>query len=174
MASTPNNNNARQFDILKQKYEAFRAKVPEMVAIQAVNFFKRNFELQGFVDNGLNKWKTLSNPADRSRKILRKRGNLKNAIRKIKAERNKVVVGVGADIKYAALQNDGGKITITPKMRRYFWAMYKQTKNEYYKGLALTSKTHFEIPARPFIGDSAGLVKNVDRMIIKELNKALQ
>lgn len=168
------NNNAKKFDLLKQKYEAFRNKVPDMVAIQAVNFFKRNFELQGFVDNSLEKWKTLSNPADRSRKILRKRGTLKNAIRKIKAERNKVVVGVGTDVKYAALQNYGGQITITPKMRRYFWAMYKQTGQEYYKGLALTKKKHLDIPARKFIGDSAGLVKNIDRMIIKEMNLALK
>lgn len=170
----PTNNNAKRFDILQKKYEVFRARIPDMIAIQAVNFFKRNFELQGFVDQGLSKWKSLSNPADRSRQILRKRGTLKNAIRKIKAERNKVVVGVGSDVKHAALQNDGGKITITPKMRRYFWAMYKQTNNEYYKGLALTPKKHFDIPARKFIGDSAGLVKNIDRMIIKELNKALQ
>jgi phage gpG-like protein len=168
------NNNAKQFDMLKQKYEVFRNKVPDMIAIQAVNFFKRNFELQGFVDNGVEKWKTLSNPADRSRQILRKRGTLKNAIKKIKAERNKVVVGVGADVKYAALQNYGGQVPITPKMRRYFWAMYKQTSQEYYKGLALTKKTHLDIPARKFIGDSAGLVKNIDRMIVKEMNLALK
>lgn len=168
------NNNAKQFDVLKQKYEVFRNKVPDMIAIQAVNFFKRNFELQGFVDNGVEKWKTLSNPADRSRQILRKRGTLKNAIRKIKAERSKVVVGVGADVKYAALQNNGGQVLITPKMRRYFWAMYKQTGQEYYKGLALTKKKHLDIPARKFIGDSAALVKNIDRMIVKEMNLALK
>lgn len=168
------NNNAKKFDLLKQKYEAFRNKVPDMIAIQAVNFFKRNFELQGFVDNGLNKWKGLSNPADRSQKILRKRGTLKNAIKKIKAERNKVVVGVSADVKYASLHNYGGQITITPKMRRYFWAMYKETGQEYYKAMALTSKKHFDIPARKFIGDSAGLVKNIDRMIAKELQIALK
>lgn len=169
-----NNNNAKNFDLLKQKFEAFRNTIPDKIAIQAVNFFKRNFELQGFVDNGLDKWKTVSNPKDRSRKILSKRGNLKRGIKKIKADRNKVVVGVPSDIKYAALQNYGGKITITPKMRRFFWAMYIQTKEEYWKGLALTPKKELTIPARKFIGDSQGLVKNIDRMIAKELQTALK
>lgn len=168
------NNNAAQFEELKLKYEKFRSRIPDRIAIQAVNFFKRNFELQGFVDKGVEKWKTLSNPADRSRQILRKRGTLKNAIRKIKAERNKVVVGVGSDVKYAALQNYGGQVPVTPKMRRYFWAMYKQTGQDYYKGLALTKKTHLDIPARKFIGDSEGLVKNIDRMIATELKEALK
>lgn len=167
------NINTPQFDELKQKYEAFRNTIPDKIAIQAVNFFKRNFELQGFVNNGLEKWKPLSNPKDKGRKILSRRGNLKRAIKKIKAQRNLVIVGV-TDIKYASIQNDGGKIPITPKMRRYFWAMYKQTKQEYWKNLALTKKQHLEIPARKFIGDSNALVKNVDRMIVKELNIALK
>ena len=168
------NHNAQQFDVLQQKYEAFRTKIPDIVAILAVNFFKRNFELQGFMDNGVEKWKTLSNPADRSRQILRKRGTLKNAIRKITTERNKVIVGVGNDVKYAALQNYGGQIPITPKMRRYFWAMYKQTKQEYYKGLALTKKKHLDIPARKFIGDSATLVKEIDKQIVEQINLAIK
>lgn len=168
------NINAKQFDELKQKYEAFRNTIPEKIAIQAVNFFKRNFELQGFVNNGLEKWKPLSNPKDKGRKILSRRGNLKRSIKKIKVQRNLVVVGVASDIKYAEIQNYGGQIVITPKMRRYFWAMYKQTNEEYWKGLALTKKKHLDIPARKFIGDSQALVKNIDRMIIKELNIALQ
>lgn len=168
------NDNTQQFDDLRKKYENFRNTLPEKVAIQVVNFFKRNFELQGFVNNGLEKWKPLSNPRDKGRKILLKRGNLKRSIKKIKAERNRVILGVTSDIKYAEIQNDGGQIPITPKMRRYFWAMYKQTNEEYWKGLALTSKKHLDIPARKFIGDSEALVKNVDRMIVKELELALK
>jgi phage gpG-like protein len=168
------NNNAKKFDELKIKYEKFRNTIPEKAAVQAVNFFKRNFELQGFVDNGLEKWKPLTNPKDKSRKILRKKGVLKNSIKKIKAERDKIVIGVPADVKYASLQNYGGKITITPKMRRFFWAMFIKTKEEYYKGLALTSKKHLDVPARKFIGNSQGLVKNIDRMIVKELEIALK
>lgn len=168
------NNNAKKFDDLKKKYENFRNTVPEKIAITAVNFFKRNFELQGFVNQGLDKWKPLSNPRDKSRKILSKRGNLKRAIKKFKAERNMIVVGVPSDITYAEIQNYGGQISITPKMRRYFWAMFKQTNDDYWKSLALTKKKHLDIPARKFIGDSEGLVKNIDRMIVKELKIALE
>lgn len=168
------NHNAKQFDELKKKYENFRNTIPEKAAITAVNFFKRNFELQGFVDQGLTKWKNVSNPRDRSRKILTKRGNLKRAIKKFKTQRNLIVVGVSNDINYATIHNEGGQIPITPKMRRYFWAMYKQTNEEYWKGLALTNKKYLDIPARKFIGDSEGLRKNVDRMIVKELQLALK
>jgi len=59
-------------------------------------------------------------------------------------------------------------------MRRYFWAMFKQTKEEYWKGLALTKKQHLDIPSRKFIGDSEALVKNIDRMLVKELKIALE
>lgn len=168
------NNNTAQFDQLRAKYEAFRNTIPDKIAIAVVNFFKRNFELQGFVDNGLQKWKPITNPKDRGRKILSKRGNLKRALKKFRADRNKVIVGVAADVKYAAIQNDGGQIRITPKMRRYFWAMFKQTKEEYWRGLALTKKEFIVIPQRQFIGDSKALVKNVDRMIAKELKHALK
>lgn len=168
------NNNAAKFDVLKQKYEVFRNKIPETLAIQIVNFFKRNFELQGFVDNGVEKWQKVKNPRDRSRKILSKSGNLKRALKKFKATRNQIVVGVPADVKYASIHNYGGKITITPKMRRYFWAMYLETKNEFFKNMALTTKKELTIPARKFIGDSKALDKSLDRTIIKQLEIALK
>lgn len=168
------NHNAKQFDLLKDKYEKFRSTIPDKIAIQAVNFFKRNFELQGFVDNGLQKWKPVSNPKERGRKVLSKRGTLKRAIKKFRADRNKVVIGVPGDVKYAAIHNEGGSITITSKMRRYFWAMFKQTKQEYWRNLALTKKDKIIIPQRQFIGDSQALTKNVDRMIARELKEALK
>lgn len=170
----PSQDNAKQFAVLEKKYEDFRNAMPDKIAVAAVNFFKRNFELQGFVDKQLTKWKPLSNPRDKGRKILRKRGVLKNAIKKFESSRTKVVIGVGADVKYASIHNEGGMVKITPKMRRYFWAMFKKTNEEYYKGLAMTKKTHLDIPQRKYIGDSEGLVKAIDRLNIKELKIALE
>ncbi|RWX03375.1 phage virion morphogenesis protein [Flavobacterium cerinum] len=167
------NNNAVELDKLRRKYEAFRARIPQQIAITAVNFFKRNFDREGFVDQPFQKWKPLKNPRDRGRKILTKSGRLKRGLKKLQVSRNKVIVGIGNDIKYAQLQNDGGRIPITPKMRRYFWAMFKQTGNEYYKGLALTKKTHIDIPKRQFIGDSKAIVVTIDRLIVKELKRSL-
>jgi phage gpG-like protein len=92
----------------------------------------------------------------------------------MQTSRNRIVVGVSSDVKYASIHNEGGQIKITPKMRRYFWAMYIETKQEYWKGLALTKKEHIIIPQRQFIGDSEALFKSIDRMIVKELEIALK
>ena len=53
----------------------------------------------------------------------------------------KVIVGIANHNHYAKIHNEGGKILITPKMRRFFWAKFKETGKEYWKGLALTKNT---------------------------------
>ena len=168
------NHNAQELDKLVKKYNAFRSKLPNVLAITAVNFFKRNFDREGFVDKPFKRWPGVSNPRDRSRKVLTKSGRLRRGLKKFQATRNRVVVGVGSEIKYAAIQNNGGTIPITPKMRRYFWAMYKKTGAEYYKGLALTKKKHLDIPKRQFIGDSKAILVTIDRTVVRELKNALK
>ncbi|XGA85218.1 hypothetical protein OEG92_05450 [Polaribacter sejongensis] len=86
----------------------------------------------------------------------------------------RVVVGVDSNIKYAALHNFGGTIPITPKMRRYFWAMFKQTGDAYFKGMALTKKKEFVIPERKYIGKTSAMEPRLDRRTIKELKKITQ
>lgn len=168
------NNNTEVMTELERKYEKFRAEIPAKLAITLVNFFKRNFDRGGFVDKPFKRWSDLQNPRDKGRSKLVKSGRLRRAIKKMSVSRNRIVVGVGSEIKYARIQNDGGKIPVTPKMRRYFWAMYKQTGQEYYKSLALTKQSHLTIPERKFIGDSQALMITVDRTIQKELDFALK
>lgn len=165
------NDNSRVFDDLKKEYQDFRDELPRKVGVTAVNFFKRNFTLGGFADKPFKRWKGKQNP--RGRKLMVQSGTLRRGIKTLRTSRNKVVVGVGKHIQYAKLHNEGGKVAVTPKSRRFFWAMYLKTGNAYYKNLALTKKTHFDIPQRQFIGDSKALEINLERMIIKELKKAL-
>jgi len=99
---------------------------------------------------------------------------LRRGIKVTNVSRNQVRVGVDSNIKYAEIHNFGGKIEITPKMRRYFWAMFKQTGDAYYKGLALTKKKHFDIPERKFIGNTLAMEPRLDRRTIKELKKITQ
>jgi phage gpG-like protein len=100
-------------------------------------------------------------------------GNTRREIKKLQVSETKVVVGIANHNHHAKIHNEGGKIPVTPKMRRFFWAKYKETGKEYWKGMALTKKTHFDIPQRKFIGDSKALEKTLDRMLISELRKAL-
>ncbi len=65
--------------------------------------------------------------------------------RKINQYRVDVVVGV----PYGAAHEFGVTVTITPKQRRFFWAMYKRTEAGLWKALALSIT--YTIPARPYL-----------------------
>lgn len=67
-----------------------------------------------------------------------------------------IAIGTGLmgtqETKYARIQDEGGTThpTVTPKMRRWAWAMYKKSKGmDKYKGIALTKqeKLTVKIPA---------------------------
>lgn len=68
--------------------------------------------------------------------------------------RNPSVV-IGPTVNYAAIHEFGGTVkpTVTPKMRRFAWAMFRKTKESMWKGLALTKKKqlNIRIPARPYM-----------------------
>ncbi len=165
------NNNAREFDKLSRKYRNFRRTVPQKAAITMVNFFKRNFNVGGFVDVPFQRWKKSTYPGARATMV--RSGNTRREIKKIQISESRVVVGIANHNHYAKIHNEGGKIPITPKMRRFFWAKFKETGKDYWKWLALTKKSFIEIPQRKIIGDSIALEKTLDRMLISELKKAL-
>lgn len=165
------NNNAREFDKLSRKYRNFRRIVPQKAAITMVNFFKRNFNVGGFVDVPFQRWKKSTYPGARATMV--RSGNTRREIKKIQISESRVVVGIANHNHYAKIHNEGGKIPITPKMRRFFWKKFKETGKDYWKWLALTKKSFIEIPQRKIIGDSIALEKTLDRMIISELKKAL-
>ncbi len=102
-----------------------------------------------------------------------------------------------SDAPYAAIHNNGGKIRITPRMRKFFWAMYyknagkmttlksgndsKSQRNvtlsaeaQFYKSMALTKKGSFVIPRRRIIGDHPKvktIVEGIANRAIKEYVK---
>lgn len=163
-------NNSKQFDILEKEYLRFRRKLPNKIAITAVKFFKRNFKVGGFVDKPFKKWKKSK---FNNRTTMVQSGDTRRDIKKLHVSQDKIVVGIANHNHYAKIHNEGGKIVITPKMRRFFWAKFKETGREHWKFMAITQKTHIDIPKRQFIGDSKALEITVERMIIKELKKYL-
>lgn len=92
-----------------------------------------------------------------------------------------------SEMPYGEILNTGGEITITAKMKRFFWAKYyeasgkiryrkdgKQSKTstrasdeaEFFKALALKKVgDKIVIPARPFIGDSSDTAKMVKEAV---------
>ncbi|MEQ9023500.1 MAG: phage virion morphogenesis protein, partial [Pseudomonadales bacterium] len=86
-------------------------------------------------------------------------------------------VEAGSDLDYAGIHNKGGqlKVKVTAKSRRFFWAMWYQTKNDMWKAMALTKKRYMTItiPKRQFIGPSPVLDKMIETMIDKRLKRIL-
>ena len=62
-------------------------------------------------------------------------------------------------VPYAAIHEFGGviNITITAQMRKFFWAMWYESNDDKWKGMALTKKTTFKIDmqARPYLEPAA-------------------
>ena len=170
----------------------FRKQLPgamEAIGHLAAQFFKQSFKQQGQIDGGLKPWKKRSFEwQGKSRAILVQRGRLRNNIRSGRRRMNSAAVV--SDLPYSLIHNEGGQIPITPKMRRFFWAMYKESTKgltktkkgtigkskhnqkimanaQIWRNLALTKKKHFNVPARPFMYHSADLNAKLDRYIDK-------
>ena len=75
-------------------------------------------------------------------------------------------------LPYTTLHNEGGKITVTAKMKRFFWYKYKQTKDEAWKRMALmkTGKV-IKMPQRQFIGDGPDTQRIIREAIDRNLQK---
>ena len=58
------NNNAKHFDKFRADYIALRRKLPRMWGIEAVNLFKENFKVEGFIVGNGNVIKWKKNPKE--------------------------------------------------------------------------------------------------------------
>lgn len=96
---------------------------------------------------------------------------------------------------YAELQNNGGTITVTARMKGYFWYRYKQAKGnirltksgkkrkgsyneglsreaEFWRNMALKRVgSTIRMPARKFLGESRSMTDVINKTIAKELQK---
>lgn len=83
-------------------------------------------------------------------------------------------VEVISELLYADIQNTGGRVKITPKMRSFFWASYYRTKNVKWKHLAITTKTYVTIPKMPYL-EITDLVKQFAyKELESEFNKIVR
>jgi phage gpG-like protein len=148
-------------------------QLPRIVGGEAVEFFKDQIDAQEDIKGKPYTQRPYETSRQTGKKILKDRHNLYDAIQILSISPQQIVVGIPTgEVPYAEAHNEGAKIPITEKMRRYFWAMNKKHKGtadaDYYKGLAL-KKTDIIIPQRQFIGDSPQLQKKLEDAIIKAL-----
>lgn len=111
------------------------------------------------------KWRQLSDARHNERskrgsyKILSDTGELRRSV-KYKAFSNYVIIG--SNLKYSRIHQFGGKITVTPKMRKFL----------HYKGIHLKRSTSYvTIPPRPFLGVTMSDKRHIANMFTLYLRR---
>lgn len=153
-------------------------KFPELAAIEAVNFSKERFVRKNWVDKGVEAWKARKpSPewhSDEQKKaatrgsLMVKSGRLKRSIRKTAVTRNSVTIGT--DVPYAEAHNEGTVINTSVNVK---------THSRKRKGRTETVKSHrrkriIKIPKRQFIGESAILLRRIERLVQREITEILK
>lgn len=153
-------------------------KFPELAAIEAVNFSKERFVRKNWVDKSVTRWKPRkASPewqSDAQKKaaargsLMVKSGRLKRSIRKIKVTRNSVTIGT--DVPYAEAHNEGAVINQTVNVKKH--SRKRKGRTETVK--AHKRKRKITLPERRFIGESALLLRRVERLVQREINEILK
>jgi phage gpG-like protein len=92
-------------------------KITNDLAVELADEFDRNFERKAFFTE---KWASPKiNNARGS--VMNRSGNLR---RSIKYSVRDGIILFSSSLPYASIHNEGGEITVTAQMKKYFWAMY--------------------------------------------------
>ncbi|OFX62709.1 MAG: hypothetical protein A2066_18950 [Bacteroidetes bacterium GWB2_41_8] len=155
-------------------------RMPNEIAIIAVNFTKERFRDQAWLDKTREPWKERSRKREgkkRSQTLLVDKGRLKRSIRKVLVSPSLIIIGT--DVPYAQVHNDGFKGVVRQNVKSYTRGLTKfgvtgrkslkrSTRIEF--GRVRTGTTtvrahkrtiHQNIPARPFIGQSDALERRI-------------
>ena len=155
------------------------------VRVDLTEEFDRNFERKAFFDK---KWSGTRLPNNRGSLLMRS-GKLR---RSLISKENQSAVSWSSSLPYATIQNNGGEIKVTEKMKSFFWAMYYKasgaagkgsserskrlsTEAQQWKNLALMKVgTVMKIEQRQFIGDHPVVRQRIEEVIginMKELEQ---
>lgn len=107
-------------DFLKMA-DDLKKEASRIAASESVKFFKESFQNEGFTDSSFTPWKK-SNYPSMGKRTLYKKSVLMQSIRKREQSLKRIVVE--SDLSYSEIHNNGGYITITEKMHKFFWAKY--------------------------------------------------
>lgn len=169
----------------KEIEQAMRRTLPIKVGRIAKDHFQENFRKKGFVDGGLQPWQrtnrqqTARGADSQYTPLMSSRQNLYGSI-SYRPEEYRVTVGTA--VPYAAIHNEGGDIVVTPRMKRFFWAKYRQLNGnswkrtndnpeaDFWRTLALKPiGSTIHIPKRQFIGESRELNQKINAVTEEEL-----
>lgn len=157
---------------LSQLYKSF----PEGAGIEAENFSKERFIRKNWVNRTAEPWAKPKPVADWVPKKWRKKrgslmvdsGILKVSVRTIRTTRNSVTVGTS--VPYAQIHNEGGTVNQTVNIKAH--SRKRKGRTENVKGHQ--RKRKFKIPQRKFIGESAILMRRIERFVEREIKEILK
>lgn len=144
--------------------------------IEMKDEFDRNFERKSFFDQPWKKAKLYNNRGS----LMARTNNLRNSIN-AHIEGEKIVFT--SSLPYASIQNEGGEITVTDKMKRYFWAKYieagkKGIQADQWKAMALKKVgSKIKIESRRFIGQHPKILEVTQDVVndnLKDLNDIIK
>lgn len=144
--------------------EQYPTAVLKAWAIEWDRHIQNNFKTAG---NG--EWK--KKYIDDGRAILTGKTGLLKGTTTVEPDFNTMTLTAGNSVSYGEINQTGGKLPVTEKMRKYFWKQFKETKNEKWKRLALMKKNYIIIPARPYITITDNLLNNFFKAAEYLLNK---
>lgn len=173
-------------DVAK-KFKVTKRKLPRLIGNEVVRFSKNRFRAAAWTDTSATKWKKRKDPKKKGRALLVKSGKLRNSIRIISANLDKIVVG--SSMPYAAAHNWGfsGSVNVRAHKRDLtaktkvsdIRSMSIKTRKHRTKTIKVrtgstTVKAHsrkMNITQRQFLGNSEHLNAKIDRIIFKEIEK---
>ena len=86
------------------------------IKVEVADEFDRNFERDAFFNE---KWARRKYNNDKNRRLLVRTGNLRQSIHAEITGRDSVMFW--SALEYARIHNEGGTISVTRKMKNYFW-----------------------------------------------------
>ncbi len=124
-----------------------KADILSDMRVELSDEFDRNFERKAFFSD---KWKPRAHDYNRGSLLIVSSAMRRSAQGQVSGNG----VRFSSSLPYTALHNEGGKITVTAKMKRFFWAKYKETKDESWRRMVLMKVGKvITMPERRFIGD---------------------
>lgn len=165
--------------------EFFKGMMKE-IRVELHDEFDKNFERKAFFDKP---WIKRKREGRGSTLVVS--GRLRRGLR---STSNANSVRFTHDAPYAKIHNEGGTITVTPKMRKFYWAMYYKNmqgvsfsiktrgtttkknarKNDeagFWRAMALNRKGKITIPQRQYIGDHPRVGRAIEKIATKRIEQ---
>jgi len=142
-----------------------KADILSDMRVELSDEFDRNFERKGFFSD---KWKPRAHDYSRGSLLLVSSAMRRSAQGKVSGNG----VRFSSSLPYTTLHNEGGKITVTAKMKRFFWAKFKGTGDDAWRRMALMKVGKvITMPERRFIGDGPETQRIIREAIDRNLKQ---